>query len=233
MTVANRLLTDNCPECLFKGICNQSVSVSEFEFIFQSTTQQIYKKGEVILKQGMKSNYLVYLSKGIVKFNYEDENRKNLILAISKHPSLLGLANLLNEDINIFSIIAVEECKGCLIDLNKLKISVLNNKTFMFNILKMSTDMFRSSIFNFISLAHKQVNGRLADILLNLSRNVYESKSFTLSVSRQELAEFAGCSKEIVIRTLREFDNDKIISLKGKKIVILDEDRLHRISRAG
>ncbi len=233
MTNSNPLLSENCPDCLFKSICNQTVTNAEFEFIFQSTTQQTYKKGEVILKQGLKSSYLVYLSKGIVKFNYEDENRKNLILAITKHPSLLGLANIINEDTNLFSIIAVEECRGCLIDLNKLKILALNNKAFMLSILKMSTTMFRSSIFNFISLAHKQVNGRVADILLNLSRNVYESKIFTLSVSRQEIAEFAGCSKEIVIRTLREFDNDKIISITGKKIEILDEDRLLIISRAG
>ncbi|MFZ4463393.1 MAG: Crp/Fnr family transcriptional regulator [Bacteroidales bacterium] len=195
--------------------------------------QQSYKAGEIILKQGMRTNHLVYLISGIVKFNYLDENGKNLILTLSVAPTLLGLANILNEDVNLFSIIAIEECKGCLIDLNKLKLLTMNNRMFMMNILKMSTGMFRSSIMNFISLAHKQVNGRIADVLIYLSKNIYKSNQFTLSLSRQELAEFAGCSKENVIHTLRNFNSDGIISLSGKKVYILDPDRLVMISKNG
>ena len=224
---------DDCNDCLFKSTCRQSISQSDFNFLFQSTRQQNYKKGEVILKQGTKMNHLVYLLEGIVKFNYEDDNKKDLILTITKAPTLLGLASVINEDVNFFSIIAIEDCRGCLIDLNKLKLLALNDRLFMMNILKMSTEMFRHSIFNFISLAHKQVNGRIADILLNLALNVYQSESFTLSVSRQELADYAGCSKEIVIHTLRSFDFDGIIKTSGKKVEIIDMDRLKKISRSG
>ncbi len=233
METKNIILTEDCLECLFKTTCNQTISQEDFDFLFQSTTQQNYKKGEVILKQGLKTNNLVYLLKGIVKFNYEDENKKNLILTITKAPTLLGLANILNEDVSIFSIVAIEESRGCLIDLDKLKMLALNNRLFMLNILKMSTGMFRSSIFNFISLAHKQVNGRIADILINLTKNVYQNNSFILSISRQEFAEYAGCSKENVIHTLRNFDNDNIIKISGKSIKILNLDRLIKISQVG
>jgi CRP/FNR family transcriptional regulator len=233
MDKTQKKLMEDCFECQFKNTCNQSFSQEDFNFLFQSTIQQTYKRGEMILKQGIKTNHLFYLLKGIVKFNYEDENGKNLILTISKAPTLLGLANILNEDVNIFSIMALEDCKGCLIDLNRLKILALNNRLFMLNILKMSTGMFRSSIFNFISLAHKQVNGRLADILIYLSKNIYQNNIFVLSLSRQELAEFAGCSKENVIHTMRNFDSDGIIKASGKKIEIIDFERLQKISKTG
>jgi len=230
--VQNEIEAD-CRECLFKTTCNQSISQSDFDILFQSTVQQNYKKGEVILKQGMKSDYLVYLRKGIVKFNFEDVNGKNLILTISKAPTLLGLANILNENVNIFSIVAIEECNGCLIDLNNLKMLAFNNQIFMLNILKMSTEMFRNSIFSFISLAHKQVNGRIADILIYLSKNIYENNDFILSLSRQEIAEFAGCSKENVTNTLHNFGSDGIIKVGGKKIEIVDYERLLKISKTG
>ncbi|MFZ4413080.1 MAG: Crp/Fnr family transcriptional regulator [Bacteroidales bacterium] len=226
-------ISDDCFECLFKTTCNQSISQDDFSFFFQSTVQQNYKRGEIILKQGMKTNHLIYLLKGIVKFNYEDENGKNLILTISNAPTILGLANILNEDVNIFSIIAIEECKGCLIDLNKLKLLAMNDRFFMVNILKMSTGLFRNSILNFISLAHKQVNGRVADILLYLSKNIYLSNTFVLSLSRQEFAEFAGCSKENIIHTLRKFDADGIITISGKNIEIIDMERLQKVSKSG
>lgn len=223
----------SCLENLFRIAGSQHLIKPEVESFFAGTKQHTFKKGEVILKQGVKTGYLVFLTDGIVKFNYEDDNGKNLILTINKAPTLLGLANILNEDVNIFSIVAVEDCRGCLLDLDKLKLVGMSDQSFMMGIITMSTEMFRTSIYNFISLAHKQVNGRIADILIFLSQNIYHSGSFQLSLSRQEMAEFAGCSKENVIHTLRKFDADGIISVTGKNIEIIDIQRLVMISKAG
>jgi CRP/FNR family transcriptional regulator len=88
-------------------------------------------------------------------------------------------------------------------------------------------------MLNFISIAHKQSNGRVADILIFLSENIYNNRSFVLSLSRQELAEFAGCSKELIIRTLQNFCTDGIIDISGKNIEILNMNLLYKISRNG
>jgi CRP/FNR family transcriptional regulator, polysaccharide utilization system transcription regulator len=223
---------DDCMECFFKAICNRTITSSEFDFLFQSTMHQNYKKGEIILKQNMKTPYLVYLKSGIVKFVHQD-NDKELIITIDKSPTLLGLANILNEDVNLFSIVAIENCIGCLIDITKFKLLVTQNRTFGLEIMSISTGMFRKSVLNFISLAHKQAHGRMADIILFLSQNIYESNKFQLSLTREELAEFAGCSKENVIHTLRALDVDGIIKISGKNIEIIDADRLHKISKSG
>ncbi|MDI6832922.1 MAG: Crp/Fnr family transcriptional regulator [Bacteroidales bacterium] len=224
---------DICADCLFKTICIKSMSEEDFNFLYESTIQKFYQKDEVIFQQGEKSPFLVFLQKGLVKFNYLDANNKNLILTIVSAPSLLGLANVLNEDINLFSIIAIEDSMGCQIDLNKVKVLAMKNKNFLISLTKLSTDMFRNSIYNVISLAHKQINGRIADILLFLARDIYHSNTFTLSISRQELAEFAGCSKENVIKSLRSLNRDNIIRISGKEIEILDIKKLIKISQKG
>jgi CRP/FNR family transcriptional regulator len=221
-----------CNNCFFKqGLC-KGLSEEEFRSIFDQTKQYVYKKGETILKQGAKCSELIFLTQGIVKF-VSDSNGRELIIAIDKAQTLLGLANILNEDINLFSIVAIEECRGCAINLNRFKLYALSNRKFMFEIMSLSTQMFRSAIFNFISVARKQSNGRIADVLLYLSQKIYQSKSFSLSLSRQELADYAGCSKEQLIHTLRTFSNDKIIWISGKKVEILDEGKLLTISRVG
>ncbi len=224
---------DICSDCLLKAICLKSMSEEDFNFLYESTIQKFYLKDEVIFQQDEKSPFLVFLQKGIVKFNYLDTNNKNLILTIVSSPSLLGLANVLNEDINLFSIIAIEDSMGCQIDLNKVKVLAMKNKNFLISLTKLSTDMFRNSIYNVISLAHKQINGRIADILLFLARDIYHSNTFTLSISRQELAEFAGCSKENVIKSLRSLNRDNIIRISGKEIEILDIKKLIKISQKG
>ena len=223
---------DDCVDCFFKSTLCKGLSIDEFNSLFELSKQNTYKKGEVLFKQGMKTNYLIFLTQGIVKFVFDD-NGKDLIVTIDKAQTLLGLANILNEDINLFSIIAIEDCKGCIIDLDKFKLLLLNNRQYMLEIMGISTQMFRKSILNFISIAHKQSNGRIADILIYLSESIYQNCIFLLSLSRQELADFAGCSKELMIHTLRNFDSDGIIRVSGKTIEILDIERLHKISRLG
>jgi len=222
-----------CSDCMFRAVICKDVNTADFNNLLSTTVQHHYKKGEIILKQGVRSHHLIFLTRGIVKFSFEDQNGRNLILTLARAETLLGLANILNEDVNVFSVWALEDCEGCMIDLNRLKLLALNNRSFMFNLLQMSTGMFRNSIFNFISLAHKQVIGRLADILIFLSKDIFRSNSFTLPLSRQEIAEYAGCSKEIVIHTLRNMDADGIIRANGKNIEILDFDKLNFISRVG
>jgi CRP/FNR family transcriptional regulator len=114
-----------------------------------------------------------------------------------------------------------------------LKEIALSNPRYMMKLLEIITGMFKTSILNFISLAHKQVNGKVADVIIYLSRSIYKSDSFTLSLSRKELSEFAGCSTENVIHTLTKFHREGILSVSGKQIEIKDFDRLEKISKVG
>jgi CRP-like cAMP-binding protein len=93
--------------------------------------------------------------------------------------------------------------------------------------------MFEVPIFNFISLAHKQVNGRIADIIIYLAEQVYRGLDFQLTLTRKEISEFAGCSTENVITTLSRMNHEGIISINGKNIKINDLNKLREISKVG
>ncbi len=223
----------NSDKNLLKLISSQFITEEEFESLYDGSVVLQFKKGELLLKQGMRTTHLVFITKGMVKFNYQDNSGKNLILTISKAPSILGGANIFYDNTNIFSITAIEDCEGYLIDVEKLKNIALQNSNFTLKVLELVSGMFKTSVFNFISLAHKQVTGRIAEILLYLSKNIYESEKFTLNISRQEFAEFVGCSKENVINTLRKFHKEGIIEITGKNICINDIEKLNKISKVG
>ena len=223
----------DCENCLFRIISCKFLNTEEFELIRRTSTQMRYDKGETILRQGGKSQNLLFLHKGIVKFNYKNEADKNFIMTIVKGPKLLGGANLFFKDTNIFSVIAVEDCELCLIDSRAVKSILLKHGNYMLMMSEQTVDMFSASIFNFISLAHKQVNGRIADILLYLNDFVYKDSGFEFTLSRKEIAEFAACSHENVINTLSRFNKEGVIKLEGKKISITDFPKLKEISRLG
>ena len=223
----------DCNSCLFKTISCHYITKDEFELVRRTSVQLNFDKGETIIKQGAKSQQLVFLHKGIVKFNYQNESGKNFIMTIVNGPKLLGGANLFFKETNIFSLVAVEKCELCFIDSRALRNLAMHNGNYTLALCERMVEMFQSSIFNFISLAHKQVHGRIADILIYLWEQVYSKGEYDFVLSRKELAEYAACSTENVITTLSKFNKEGIITIQGKKIIINDLNKLFLISRIG
>ncbi len=217
----------------FRRISLQFISEKDFEKLEKTSARLNFKKGETILKQGGIPTHIVYLEKGIVKFNYENEISKNLIITIVSAPKILGGANLFYKDNNLFSFVAVEDCEVILIDAKILENILMENSKFAMMMFQVASEMFKKAVMNFISLAHKQKEGRIADIILYLASEVYNDNSFVLSLTRKEIAEFAGCSTENVIMTLSRWQNEKIILIEGKKFEIIDQDKLQYISKIG
>jgi CRP-like cAMP-binding protein len=201
--------------------------------IEKSSVRLTFKKGETIIKQGGLSSHIAYLEKGIVKFNYENETSKNLIITIVAAPKILGGANLFYKDNNLFSFIAVEDCQVTLIDSSALLSVMMENARFSIMLFQVTSEMFKKAVLNFISLAYKQKEGRIADILVYLSSEVFHNTKFTLLLTRKELAEFASCSTENVIMTLSKWQNEGIITTSVKHIEINDIEKLKLISKIG
>ena len=217
----------------FSRIALQFISEKEFEKLEKTSVKLNFRKGETILKQGAIPTHIVYLEKGIVKFNYENEIGKNLILTIVSAPKILGGANLFYKDNNLFSFVAIEDCEAILIDAKVLENILMENSRFAMMMFQVASEMFKKSVLNFISLAYKQKEGRIADIILYLAAEVYHENVFVLSLTRKELAEFAGCSTENVIMTLSKWQNEKIIAIEGRQIKIIDHDKLRYICKIG
>jgi len=211
----------------------QFISEKNFDKLEKSSVKLSFKKGETILKQGGISTHIVYIEKGIVKFNYKNEANKNLILTIVSAPKILGGANLFYKDNNLFSFIAVEDCDVILIDSTVLLNIMMENAKFSMMLFQIASQMFKKAVLNFVSLAYKQKEGRIADVLLYLSSEIYHNLNFTLSLTRKELAEFAGCSVENVIMTLSKWHNEKVIILDGKQVEIINFEKLKYISKIG
>jgi len=214
-------------------LASRFITQPEFEKIEKTSLKLHFRKGETILKQSNIPSHIVYLEKGIVKFNFEDDIKRNIILTVVSAPKILGGANLFYKDNNLFSIIAVVDCDVILIDSATLLGVMSDNARFSMALFQIASQMFKSSILNFISLATKQKEGRIADIILYLVSDVYGSTTFNLTFTRKELSEFASCSPENLIMTLSKWHAQQIINMTGRKIEIVDMERLKLISKIG
>jgi CRP/FNR family transcriptional regulator len=186
----------------------------------------IYKQG------GLVSNIMIVES-GLVKVFIENESNV-LVLKIITAGNLLGLTSL-SEKNNTYQYNAMAYVDSVIrqIDINAFRSVVKQNPVFAKEIIDMLNSNSIQINNRFFCLSHKQSFGRLADILLCLSERVFKETEFELPLSRKELAELTGLKPETVIRLLKQFSDEGIIHLNGKKINIKDNQTLKKISEKG
>lgn len=78
------------------------------------------------------------------------------------------------------------------------------------------------------SLALKEVPRRLADYLLVLAEEE-ESLELDLPISKEQLARLLGTAPETLSRVLTQFSNQGVLTIKGRRIVIIEKNTLENI----
>jgi len=202
------------------------------EYLCANKTYVDYKKGETIIKQGVPANHIVFLEKGLARMNITDQDRTSCIdLAFSG--SFLGLMCSFTGKSFIFSAEAIEDCRISIIDKEIINSLVKQNSDFSLAIINYISRTTANLVFWMSRLRSKHIEGALAMILLKFSK-YYNDLSFELPVTRKEMAEILGYSKESVINTLTKFKNDKIININNRnKIEIINHETLNIVSEKG
>ena len=75
--------------------------------------------------------------------------------------------------------------------------------------------------------------GRMADLLLYLSKIIYENELFTNNLSKEDMSELAGMSKDNVTRILKEFQQKGLIKVNGGIIDLINIPALQLINDKG
>ena len=113
---------------------------------------------------------------------------------------------------------------------------IKNNNDLAFSFIKFLAVDLGISDSRTVNLTQKHIRGRLAESLLFLKENYgLEGDGATISIylSREDLASLSNMTTSNAIRTLSIFSNEKIISIDGRKIKIIDEEKLRKISKIG
>lgn len=225
--------TDTCVSFVYEVSCFDLLTDSEKEMIDKTSVLVNYKKGETICKQGSFASHIMYIEKGLVKV-YLEGSIKNLILTITPKHNLLGLQALYEgNNTFLYSISTYTESSVRLIDVQVFKQLLRQNPAFGFRVINILNESTAQSYGRFLSLTQKQLHGRLADILLCLSRRIFKSDAFDLPLSRSDLSDLTSMSTESVIRIMKDFKDDGIIEINNKSVALLDIPRLTRISEKG
>lgn len=209
---------------------------NEHELLREDARFINYKKNEIIYLENDTPEDLMCLLKGKVKIYKEGVGGRSQIIRMVRPVQYFGYRAYFAKESYVTSASAFEASQVCLISMNIVEQFLRNNGTLaMFFIQLLSLDLGISDQ-RVVNLTQKHIRGRLAESLLFLKENYgLEEDGATISIylSREDLANLSNMTTSNAIRTLSIFENERIISLDGRKIKLIDEERLHKISRIG
>ena len=179
-----------------------------------------YDKREIIFRQNTRTSHIMFVKSGLVKIFREGRNNKFIVLKIAIPSEYIGLMSIFGNHVHQYSAAAINQTEIYFIDYGTFTAIIKENREFA---LKLISNLSTFGIYIFdrlMSQSHKQLPGRIADVILYFAETIFKSDVFEFPFPRRELAELAGTTKESFIRTLAEFKNDKIIDLEGSKVTI-------------
>lgn len=226
-------MIENCFNCKFKSFAASKLTDEQTVYLCDNNSSTVFGAGENIFKEGALSLNIVYIKTGLVKLHMKGLTEHEHLIKIVKAPNYLGIPSSVGDKINQYSVTAIEETSVCFIALETFQNLLLGNKDFAYQII---VDLCKKELETYKSCLHKiqkQSAGLLADTLLNFASSIYDSTDYIMPLSRQELADLIGTSRENVSRNLSEFQKDGLIHIDKKNVKILDVKRLKTISGLG
>ena len=202
----------------------------------ETATIQYFKRNEMIYCEGDEAKDLMCLLQGTIKISKRGVGGRSQIIRIIKPIHHFGYRAYFAREHYLTDATAFEASKVCIIPMTVVESLIrANSNLAVYYIRQLSVDLGIADSRT-VNLSQKHIRGRLADSILFL-RDCYglEDDNATLNIylTREELANFSNMTTSNAIRTLTTFVAEHIISIDRRKLKIIDENRLRKVSRMG
>lgn len=196
-----------------------------------------YKKNQIIYAEKEDPEYLWALIDGKVKKYKDGVGGRAQILRLVNPGQYFGYRAFFAGEPYVSSAATIEPSTLGTLPMSLVEEMISkNNRLAMFFIHELSRNLGNSDT-KIVNLTQKHIRGRLAEALIVLldTYGYEEDNNMTLKIymAREDLANLSNMTTSNAIRTLSNFVTEKIIVVDGRKIKILNEPMLRKISKFG
>ena len=222
-----------CEQCIVRQFSSlKALNKDELIRMAECKTSYTIKKGEPIFEEGEVTNGIYCIKDGVCKLSKLSDNGKDQIVKLVKPGELLGQRSMISDEPANLSAVALEDMEVCFIPRSEVMQFFTQNNQFSMNVMRTICDDLKGADDHMVNMAQKTVRQRLAETLIYLEDTFGKNEDGTLHIqlSREELAGMIGTATESCIRLLSELNKSEYIELIGKKIKIVDKNKLKRLS---
>lgn len=191
-----------------------------------------HKKKTNLYLQGDYPNYLIYLNSGKVKTYKTNTDGKELITGIYGPGEFIGFYDLITQSDHTDGAMAIEDTESYFIRRDDFLQLIYKDRSVASRFIKMLSQNIKEQEEKMLHIAYNSVRQRVAEALLDIAKK-FKDDIDGFGISREDLSNIVGTSPESVIRTLSDFRDEGLISIKFNKIKILKPDELGIIITRG
>ncbi|MCP4717386.1 MAG: Crp/Fnr family transcriptional regulator [Deltaproteobacteria bacterium] len=199
---------------LFTGLSDQ-----ELDSLVKVAIKKTFPKSTVLCNEGDQSNSLYVICSGKVKVTKNDEDGKEVILAMLGPGEYFGEMSLLDSEPRSASVTTKEQTEIMLFSRDDF-MRIFSSNPVASNLLKGLLTRLREANKKIESLALLDVYGRIAKLLNQLAEPQGDTLVIEERLTHQEIANMIGSSREMVTIILKELSNGEYISIDKKQITI-------------
>lgn len=195
-----------------------------------------FKKNQVIYAEKEEPEFIWCLIKGKVKKYKDGVGGRQQIIRLIRPVQYFGYRAYFANEPYVSSAAALEASTLGTLPMSLVEEVIEKNyKLARFFIKELSQNLGGSDT-KIVNLTQKHIRGRLAEALMLLKDNYgYEDDNSTLKIylAREDLANLSNMTTSNAIRTLSGFVTEKLITVDGRRIKIINEPMLRKISKHG
>jgi len=205
-----------------------TLTLQQKELLKKSCTVVNFDETEVLFKQGSFAVNCYLILEGVCKVVYASKDQKRIVRLLYDN-DIIGVDYIFTTENYPYSLYAITKCKMLVISPSFIKKMYIDNPLFALELSKKLNIELLQTISWLINLDFKNIDGAVAMFLLSYYKRTNKNK--ILLLSRIEIAEILGYSRESVINSLKSFAENGYITTKGKVITILNPKKLEEIVR--
>ena len=191
--------------------------------VADSVVKRRFRRGEIVVEQGRKSNSLFILLNGRARVLTADARGREVILAVLEAGSYVGEMSLIDNEPHSATVRAEIQTDMLVLGRAEFARCLPENSSLSYAIMRGLVQRLRSADRQIESLALLDVYGRVARALLEMAELINEQKIIRNKVSRQDLAKVVGASREMVSRVMKDLEERGMIETQENGSVIIKE----------
>tara|TARA_R110000868_G_scaffold17258_5_gene76143 strand:+ start:17368 stop:18003 length:636 start_codon:yes stop_codon:yes gene_type:complete len=198
--------------------------IENVDFFLNHCHKRRYPAKSTIIYAGDSSDSLYYIIDGSVTVLIEDDEGKEMIVAYLNKGDFFGEMGLFdNQESRSAWVRAKTECEVGEISYAKFHELSEQNPEFLLAVGTQMAKRLRETTRKVGDLAFLDVTGRVARTLLDLCKQpdaMTHPDGMQIKITRQEIGRIVGCSREMVGRVLKTLEEQGLVNVKGKTMVV-------------
>jgi len=179
--------------------------------IADAVVKKRFRRGELIVEHGRKSNALYILLNGRARVLTADSRGREVILAVLHPGDYVGEMSLIDDSPHSATVRAEVQTDMLVLGRSEFSRCLPDNSSLAYAIMHGLVQRLRAADRQIESLALLDVYGRVARALLEMAESDGERKIIRNKVSRQDLAKVVGASREMVSRVMKDLEERGMI----------------------